>query len=212
MAHLLLFNKPYQVLSQFSDKQGRTTLADYISAPEVYPAGRLDYDSEGLLLLTDNGALQARIAHPNHKMVKCYRVQVEGQIDDAALLDLTTGVALKDGPARALRAQRLAPPTLWPREPPIRQRRHQPTSWLEIDIAEGRNRQVRRMTAAVGFPTLRLVRWRIGQWSVADLAPGHSRLLTIHIGTSQSRTGNKPPQHRRNKHGPKTPRRRTGPS
>lgn len=198
MAKLLLFNKPYRVLSQFSDQQERQTLAEFIAEPNVYPAGRLDYDSEGLLLLTDHGALQARISHPRHKMVKCYRVQVEGSIDDAALQSLQHGISLKDGPARALNAHAIAPPELWPRDPPIRQRRQQTTSWLELQIDEGRNRQVRRMTAAVGFPTLRLVRWQIGQWSVANIAPGHYRTLNVHL--DKPRSGSTPhANHQRTK-------------
>ena len=182
MAKLILFNKPFQVLSQFRDAGGRRTLADFIDVPGVYPAGRLDYDSEGLLLLTDDGALQARIADPRFKMVKQYRVQLEGEVTTQALTSLQRGIELKDGPARALRAAEIDPPPLWPREPPIRERRNQRTSWVEIHLDQGRNRQVRRMTAAVGFPTLRLVRWRIGDWSVDQIQLGAHQALNLHLG------------------------------
>ncbi len=170
---LLLFNKPYDVLSQFTDEgSGRTTLADFITVPGVYPAGRLDRDSEGLLLLTDDGRLQARIADPRFKTEKTYLVQVEGDPDAAQLDSLRRGVMLKDGPTLPAEAERIDPPALWPRDPPIRVRQSIPDCWLRLTIREGRNRQVRRMTAAVGLPTLRLVRWRIGAWSLDDLAPG----------------------------------------
>ena len=188
MAKLLLFNKPYQVLSQFKDAQGRAALGDYINVPKVYPAGRLDYDSEGLLLLCDDGALQHRISHPQHKMRKHYLVQLEGDISDAALEQLQNGIELKDGPARALSARRISEPGLWPRQPPIRQRKHIATSWIELCINEGRNRQVRRMTAAVAYPTLRLVRWRVGDWSLDDIEPGQFRELTVNVrAASQTR-------------------------
>lgn len=175
---LLLFNKPYNVLSQFTDDGGRPTLAAFIDIPGIYPAGRLDYDSEGLLLLTDDGRLQARVAHPRHKLPKTYWVQVEGLIDEAALRKLRNGVDLKDGRTLPAQARALAPPDLWPRDPPIRVRKSVPDSWLELTIREGRNRQVRRMTAAVGFPTLRLVRVKIGDWKLGDLLPGESRIWT----------------------------------
>lgn len=186
MAKLLLFNKPCQVMCQFSDSDGRKTLADYIDVPGVYPAGRLDYDSEGLVLLCDDGRLQARIAHPRHKMRKYYLVQLEGEISESALGELEQGVMLKDGHAAALTAVRITEPALWPRVPPIRQRKHLTTSWIELCIDEGRNRQVRRMTAAVGFPTLRLVRWRIGEWTLENLASGEFRTTTVHIPGKRS--------------------------
>lgn len=183
MAELILFNKPFQVLSQFTDERAnnpRATLADWIRQPGFYPAGRLDYDSEGLLLLTDHGPLQNRIASPRNKMPKTYWVQVEGQLTDEALARLRTGVVLKDGKTKPARAEAMPEPDIWPRQPPIRHRPSVPTSWLELTITEGKNRQVRRMTAAVGFPTLRLIRYRIGDWSLDNLAPGEFRTLTIH--------------------------------
>ncbi len=175
MAQLILFNKPFGVLCQFSGGDGRPTLADFIELPGVYPAGRLDRDSEGLLLLTDHGRLQSRIAEPRHKLEKTYWVQVEGEIDAAALAALRAGVQLRDGATRPARAERIAAPDLWPRDPPVRYRKSVPTSWLALGIVEGRNRQVRRMTAAVGFPTLRLVRARVGDWSLDGLPPGRWR-------------------------------------
>jgi 23S rRNA pseudouridine2457 synthase len=166
------------VLSQFSDADGRATLADFVGIPGVYPCGRLDYDSEGLMLLTDDGRLQSRIAEPRSKLAKMYLAQVEGTADAQQLRALTAGVQLKDGLAIALDARVITePPALWPRDPPIRYRASIPTSWLEISIDEGRNRQVRRMTAAVGLPTLRLIRQRVGPWSLRSLQPGESRLL-----------------------------------
>jgi len=176
MTRLILFNKPHGVLSQFTDKgtqdSPRATLSDYIDLPGVYPAGRLDRDSEGLLILTDDGKLQARIADPRFKQPKTYLVQVEGLPDEAALDALASGVTLKDGPTRPAGVRRIAPPDLWPRDPPVRYRKSVPDSWLEITITEGRNRQVRRMTAHVGHPTLRLVRWRIGDWALDGIAQG----------------------------------------
>ena len=176
MGRLLLLNKPYGALCQFTAAAGRASLADFVSVPGVYPAGRLDADSEGLVLLTDDGRLQAAIADPRHKIPKAYWVQVEGVVETAALEALQGGVTLRDGPTRPAGARAIDPPPgLWPRDPPIRFRREIPTAWIELEIAEGRNRQVRRMTAAVGLPTLRLVRHRIGQWNVDGLAPGQWR-------------------------------------
>lgn len=178
MAQLILFNKPYGVLSQFTDRgteTARATLSDFIDLPGIYPAGRLDRDSEGLLLLTDDGKLQARIADPKFKLPKTYLVQIEGEPDDGALERLRNGVQLNDGLTRPALVERIDDPALWPRDPPIRFRASIPDRWLKLTIREGRNRQVRRMTAAIGHPTLRLVRWAIGDWSVADLPPGQWR-------------------------------------
>lgn len=176
---LILFNKPYDVLSQFTDRgtagSTRRTLSDFIDLPGVYPAGRLDLDSEGLLLLTDDGRLQARIADPRFKMPKTYLVQVEGEVTEAALAALRDGVQLKDGPTRPADVRRIADPQLWPRDPPIRVRKTVPDCWISLTIREGRNRQVRRMTAAVGNPTLRLIRWSIGEWTIDGIAPGEWR-------------------------------------
>lgn len=180
MSRLILFNKPYGVLCQYSPEPGapgRPTLADYIKVPGVYPAGRLDLDSEGLLLLTDDGRLQARIADPRHKLPKTYLAQVEGEPDEVDLAALRRGVELKDGMTRPAEAQRIADPQLWPRDPPVRFRKSVPDCWISLTLREGRNRQVRRMTAAVGHPTLRLVRWRIGEWSLDGVAPGEWRDL-----------------------------------
>lgn len=177
---LVLFNKPFGVLSQFTDRGSpttRATLSDHIDLPGVYPAGRLDRDSEGLLLLTDDGRLQARIADPRFKLAKTYLVQVEGLPDEDALARLRGGVMLNDGPTRPADVERIADPALWPRDPPIRVRAQIPDCWLSLTLREGRNRQVRRMTAAVGHPTLRLVRWRIGEWTLDDLAPGQHRII-----------------------------------
>ena len=176
MARILLFNKPFHVLCQFSPAGDKATLADYIDQPGIYPAGRLDYDSEGLLVLTDDGALQARIADPRHKRPKTYLAQVEGEPTDEAIARLARGVELNDGPTRPARVRAVDEPAwLWPRVPPIRARRHIPTRWLEIELTEGRNRQVRRMTAAVGHPTLRLLRTRVADWRLDGLAPGEYR-------------------------------------
>ena len=173
---LILFNKPYDVLSQFTDSgtagSTRQTLSDFIDVPGVYPAGRLDLDSEGLMLLTDDGRLQARISDPKYKMPKTYLAQVEGEASEAALAMLRKGVQLKDGPTRPAEAEMIADPQLWPRDPPIRVRKSVPDCWIRLTITEGRNRQVRRMTAAVGLPTLRLVRWSIGPWTLDGVPPG----------------------------------------
>lgn len=190
MAHLLLFNKPFGVLSQFTDSGSptvRTTLSDFIAVKGVYPAGRLDRDSEGLLLLCDDGRLQARIADPRFKLPKTYLVQIEGDPQEQALERLRQGVQLKDGITLPADVARIDAPDLWPRDPPIRQRKSIPDGWLKITIREGRNRQVRRMTAAVGLPTLRLVRWAIGEWTVAGLAPG--QFLEVAVPGSASQGG-----------------------
>jgi len=177
VSRLILLNKPFGVLSQFTGgKEGeQDTLAHLVDVPRVYPAGRLDKDSEGLLLLTDDGRLQARIAEPKFKMVKTYLAQVEGEVGDAALAALRSGVRLKDGMTRPAEARRIDPPVLWERDPPVRYRKTVPDSWIELTITEGRNRQARRMTSAVGLPTLRLVRWGVGEWTVEGLAPGEWR-------------------------------------
>ncbi len=174
---IILFNKPFNVLSQFRDNDGRTTLGDYIPVKKVYPAGRLDRDSEGLLILTDDGKLQSRISHPRHKMEKTYWVQVEGIPDEAALQQLHDGVQLKDGKTAPAKAKLIQTPKLWRREPPIRERKTVPDSWIELKIREGKNRQVRRMTAAVGYPTLRLIRIAIGPWKLNKLQPGEWRKI-----------------------------------
>ena len=180
MPILVLFNKPFHVLSQFKDSGDKQTLKNYLSLPGYHPAGRLDYDSEGLLLLTDDGSFQHRIADPQHKQPKSYWVQVEGDIDEKSLKKLCSGVLLNDGLTQSAEANKiLEPQGLWKRNPPIRERKHIPTSWIELTIREGKNRQVRRMTAAVGFPTLRLIRHSIGEWSLGNLEPGEFRSLTL---------------------------------
>lgn len=184
MARLILFNKPHGVLSQFTDKGTETkrqTLSDFVDVRSVYPAGRLDRDSEGLLLLTDDGKLQARIAEPKYTMPKTYLAQVEGEPDEDQLAQLAQGVTLKDGVTRPAQAASIPPPDLWDRDPPVRFRKTVPDSWIRLTITEGRNRQVRRMTAAVGLPTLRLVRWSIGPWSLDDLDLGTWREVDAHI-------------------------------
>jgi 23S rRNA pseudouridine2457 synthase len=180
MSRILLFNKPYGVICRFSREGMHPTLADYIAVPDVYPAGRLDTDSEGLLLLTDDGRLQHRITDPKHKLSKTYWVQVEGVPDEAALQQLRQGVQLKDGMTRPAEARLIIEPEkLWTRNPPIRVRKTVPTSWLELTIREGKNRQVRRMTAATGYPTLRLIRIAIGEWALEGLAPGEWREMRV---------------------------------
>ncbi|WP_373477005.1 pseudouridine synthase [Sphingorhabdus sp.] len=183
MPRLILFNKPFGVLPQFTDKgtegSPRPTLSQFIDVPGVYPAGRLDMDSEGLMLLTDDGRLQAQISDPKFKMPKSYLVQVEGEVTDEALAALRNCVRLKDGETLPAEAERIDEPELWPRDPPIRVRLSVPDSWLKLTIREGRNRQVRRMTAAVGFPTLRLVRWSVGDWMVEGIGQGEWREISL---------------------------------
>jgi 23S rRNA pseudouridine2457 synthase len=176
MSKLILFNKPYDVLCQFTDASGRPTMADYLPVKDVYAAGRLDRDSEGLVVLTDDGGLQHRIADPKHKLAKTYWVQVEGIPDDTAVERLRRGVELNDGITRPAKVQRIdEPPGLWPRNPPVRFRKTVPDCWLEVTLTEGRNRQVRRMTAAVGHPALRLIRYAVGDWTLEGLPPGKWR-------------------------------------
>lgn len=202
MAKLILLNKPFGVLSQFTDerteKAPRPTLAEYINDKNVYAAGRLDQDSEGLLLLTDNGPLQHLISHPKKKQVKTYWAQVEGDIDETALQKLRKGVELKDGLTLPAKAEKIDEPKVWPRNPPVRERKLIPTSWLELKIAEGKNRQVRRMTAAVGFPTLRLIRAQIGDWALNDLQPGQSCSLEVEAPAAK-------PERRSHNHNSKRP-------
>ncbi|WP_049722129.1 pseudouridine synthase [Gilvimarinus polysaccharolyticus] len=200
MATLVLFNKPYDVLCQFRDDSGRATLANFINQKGIYPAGRLDLDSEGLLLLTDDGALQHRITHPHNKLPKTYWVQVEGEPTADALTALRQGVTLNDGPTRPATVELIAPPELWPRPNPVRERKNIPTRWLALTITEGRNRQVRRMTAAVGYPTLRLVRVRIGDWQLGALQPGQASSQTVHMPAPQKTKIGEPKSQRR---GPK---------
>ena len=184
MAKIILLNKPYNVLSQFSGDIPDQTLRHYIKEKGFYPAGRLDKDSEGLLLLTDDGGLQHQISHPKHKLEKTYWAQVEGDITDAALKQLQVGVELKDGKTKPAKASRLTEVNVWPRTPPVRYRANIPSSWISLSISEGKNRQVRRMTAAVGFPTLRLIRMSIGNWHLDELRPGHFRYEDVHLPTS----------------------------
>jgi len=202
MSRILLLNKPYDVLCQFTDTEGRTTLSEYITEKGFYPAGRLDRDSEGLVLLTDDGKLQHCIAHPSHKMEKTYWVQVEGEVNEAAIEALRRGIELKDGPTRPARAERIDEPAIWQRNPPIRYRAEIPTSWMILTISEGRNRQVRRMTAAVGFPTLRLIRCAIGPWRLDKLASGayreipHDEVLTLQQQCQRLKVNQRKPRTR----------------
>ena len=196
MARLILFNKPFNVLSQFTDTNNRATLATYIQTENVYAAGRLDYDSEGLLLLTDSGPLQHRIADPKHKLPKTYWVQVEGQPSSAAIHSLESGLELKDGMTAPAEAKLIDEPAVWSRTPPIRQRNNDVTSWLSLTITEGKNRQVRRMTAAIGHPTLRLIRYSIGDWTIDNLHSGTSTELTVDMPVqSKKNTQNKKRSH-----------------
>ena len=181
VAKLLLFNKPYNVLCQFTDKQNRDCLANYINQTGYYAAGRLDYDSEGLLILTRNGALQHQISHPDKKLSKTYWVQIEGEMDKNALTALRQGVELKDGLTLPTKVKAIKAPAIWSRSPPVRFRKNIPTSWISITLTEGKNRQVRRMTSAVGLPTLRLIRYSIGPWTLEDLQPGQTRSETVHL-------------------------------
>lgn len=202
MASLILFNKPFGVLSQFTSEENRPTLKEYIKIPHVYPAGRLDHDSEGLLLLTDDGQVQHHIAHPAHKLAKTYWVQVEGAPNSYALTKLRQGVELNDGITQPAEARLIAAPKLWERDPPIRSRQNIPTQWIEIVITEGKNRQVRRMTAAVGHPTLRLVRVKIGNWTLEGIEPGKYKVETINLpanapGAKPNRSGNNRPANNR---------------
>jgi 23S rRNA pseudouridine2457 synthase len=187
VSKLVLFNKPFQVLSQFKSIDGKSSLADFLASEDIancYPAGRLDYDSEGLLLLTDDGALQHRISHPDKKLKKYYWVQVEGCPQDKDLEVLRNGISLKDGKCKPAQVKIIKQPQIWERNPSIRKRKNDETTWLEIIIREGKNRQVRRMTAAIGFPCLRLIRFRIGSWSLKDLLPGNYQVEKVHLPKS----------------------------
>jgi 23S rRNA pseudouridine2457 synthase len=212
VSDIFLFNKPFQVMSQFTDSEARATLADYIRIPAIYPAGRLDYDSEGLMILTGDGELQHQISHPRHKLQKTYWVQVDGEISDTAISALQRGVALKDGPTLPALAERFSPPDfLWTRDPPVRFRAEIPTSWICLTISEGRNRQVRRMTAAVGFPTLRLIRATIGEWSIDGLQPGEYRKITLGAEFKRYTPAPKPSRPRTKAKSPPRARRKRSP-
>jgi 23S rRNA pseudouridine2457 synthase len=196
MSNIILLNKPYHVLSQFSESGEKTTLASFIKTPGFYPAGRLDFDSEGLMILTDDGALQHHLAHPQFKMEKTYWAQVEGIVSAVAIEQLAKGVVLKDGLTRPAKARVIAPPHVWDRSPPIRERKDIPTTWIELKITEGKNRQVRRMTASVGHPTLRLIRYAIGAWTIEGLAPGEQRQMEANI-TIPSKNKQRPLKNQR---------------
>ena len=188
MVDLVVFNKPYGVLSQFLDHDGHIGLKRYLNIPNIYPMGRLDHDSEGLLLLSSDGALKTQITNPKYKIEKTYLVQVEGQITSSAISALSTGVLLKDGITRPAKAKEISEPKLWERNPPIRTRKKLPTSWIEIRIHEGKNRQIRRMTADVGFPTLRLIRTSIGPWRLKNIEPGEYRYEKVNLPQKNTRT------------------------
>ncbi len=213
---LILFNKPYGVISQFSEHEKHTSLAEFIKEKDFYPAGRLDHDSEGLLILTDEGKIQHCLSHPKHKQPKTYWVQVEGEITDEALIELEQGVTLKDGLTLPAKALKMEEPNLWPRDPPVRYRAEIPTSWCELTITEGKNRQVRRMTASVGFPTLRLIRYSIGEFTLGDfntdgLSPGEWRKIPTPQQLTQQANAIKllgTSRHRRSNH---TTRRKVSP-
>ena len=203
---LILFNKPFGVISQFSEHEKHVSLAEFISEKKFYPAGRLDHDSEGLLILTDEGEIQHCLSHPKHKQPKTYWVQVDGEITDTALTELEKGVKLKDGLTLPAKAKKIDEPALWPRDPPVRYRANIPTSWCELTITEGKNRQVRRMTAAVGFPTLRLVRYSIGEFTIDGLSPGEWRKISTPQQLRQQADAIKllgTPRHSRSHHSPR---------
>jgi len=202
---LILLNKPYGVISQFSEHEKHPSLAELIMEKDFYPAGRLDHDSEGLLILTDEGKIQHCLSHPKHKQPKTYWVQVDGEITDEALNELKKGVMLKDGLTLPAKAKKIDEPALWPRDPPVRYRANIPTSWCELTITEGKNRQVRRMTAAVDFPTLRLVRYSIGEFTIDDLSLGEWRKIPTPQQLKQQADAIKllgTPRHRRSHHSP----------
>lgn len=207
---LIAFNKPFRVLCQFTDRDGRATLADYIDLPGIYAAGRLDFDSEGLLLLTDDGALAQRLTNPRHKQPKTYLAQVEGEPGDDAIAALRRGVTLNDGPCLPVDVERLddEPDALWPRDPPVRFRQSIPTSWLRLTLREGRNRQVRRMTAAIGLPTLRLIRIAVGDLTLDGLLPGDYRIIDSQPASKPPDAGKRPRRTAKRQH-PRTSSRRS---
>jgi 23S rRNA pseudouridine2457 synthase len=209
---LILFNKPYGVISQFSEHEKHASLAEFISEKEFYPAGRLDHDSEGLLILTDEGKIQHCLSDPKHKQAKTYWVQVDGEITEAALAELEKGVILKDGLTKPAKAKKIEEPDLWPRNPPVRYRAEIPTSWIDLTITEGKNRQVRRMTAAVGFPTLRLIRVSIGDFNINDLSPGEWRKITTPQQLTQQADAIKLLGSSRHRHSNRSPRRKVSSS